>query len=86
MKRPPPETDIGPYYKILGAAGLLGVIGFMLWGRKDGVPLTWVDFAVMAVVALLVLALIRPTGFDNTIKRVATWLPFTKYTGGKPDA
>lgn len=88
MLMPDPSEDIGPFYKALGAVGFLGALAFILMGRRSGTPLTWQDFAVIGIIALLVLSLIRPRAFDETVKRIATWLPFTKYgssTSTPPD-
>lgn len=79
-----PSDDIGPFYKVLGAIGFLGALAFILMGRRAGAVLSWTDFAVIGILALLVLALIRPKAFDFAVKRIATWLPFTKY-GNPPE-
>lgn len=79
-----PATDIGPYYKGIGLLVLLGT--FALLGIKSwrGDPFTWIDFGLAALGLLALLALIRPVAFDAVVRRLAAWMPWTKYGGGAP--
>lgn len=72
---PPPEQNIGPYYKFIGIA-CIGALVWLLHGH-DGAT-TWQDVAVYAILALLALSSLRPRSFDDLVRRVATKLP-TKY-------
>ena len=79
-----PTTDISPYYQGIGLLVLLGTFGLQglrVWRSQ---PFTWTDFGMAALAFLAMLALIRPSAFDGTIRRLATWLPWTKYGSGPP--
>lgn len=82
----PPQrpADIGPYYRAIGFFALAVLAAFLLIGAWQGKAWTWVDAALLGIVALVVLALIRPLAFDRAVKNIAHWLPFTSYR--KPDA
>ncbi len=74
-----PSSDIGPYYKGIGLLVLLGTFGFLGIRVWRGEPFSWVDFGMAAMAFLAVLALIRPAAFDVVVRRLAAWLPWTKY-------
>jgi hypothetical protein len=80
----PPQDDIGPFYKALGALALVAVLVLAALQVKSGRSLGWPDAVIYGIVALVVLALIRPKKFDGAVKTVADALPFTKYQ--KPPA
>jgi len=74
-----PEDDIGPFYRYLG--GLLAVAGVCLFlvHAYNRQTISWIDFATLCVIALLVLAMIRPRFFDSTVKTIADKLPMFSY-------
>lgn len=76
----PPEDDIGPAYKALAAVLAIAGAGLLLLHAKTGHTSTWIDFGQFAVLALLVLALVRPKAFDGLVKTLADKLPFFKFT------
>ena len=74
------SNDISPAYIVLAVllgAGGLGLFLLHAWRGKDN---SWVDVVMFGIVALLVLALIRPKFFDSTIKTIADKLPVFKFT------
>lgn len=82
MTKHPPHEDITPYYKGIGFLVLVGTFGLQGLRIWKGQPFEWTDFGMAALAFLALLALIRPTAFDGTIRRLASWMPWTKY--GKP--
>lgn len=73
-----PEDDIGPYYRFLGGVALLATIGLAFFHAMHG-SIGWIDAAIIFLMAMVCLALIRPSKFDDVVKSIASWLPFTKY-------
>lgn len=77
--KPEPQDDIGPFYKALGGIALLGALVMGVFQVRAGRPIAWPDVVLYGIVAIVVLALIRPRKFDSVIKTMADKLPFTKY-------
>jgi hypothetical protein len=77
-----PEDDIGPYYKFIGFIALIAAIGLAFIHSMHG-SMGWIDAIIVFILVMVCLALIRPTKFDNVIKTIADWLPFTRYTKGR---
>lgn len=75
----PPEKDIGPFYKLIGALLALGALGLFLIHAHIGKDNTWVDLTMAAIILLFVLSLWRPDKFDELIKSIADKLPFLSY-------
>jgi hypothetical protein len=75
----PPDEDIGPFYRALGAVLAVGALVMLLIRVNNNYSLTWVDFGMFCVVSLMVLALIRPKFFDAIVKTLADKLPFFSY-------
>lgn len=78
-KKLPPSSDIGPAYQFIAAVLLAVGLGLIVLHAIQKRDLTWIDFGVFVVIALLFLALVRPAGFDNVIKSVADKIPFINY-------
>lgn len=75
-------TSIGPYYRILGVACLVGI--FVLAGIQliKGRPFDEWNAVFYGVAVILTLCLIRPALVDAAFKTIIDRLPFTKYTKG----
>lgn len=86
----PPEQNIGPYYRMVGAF-LLFLLGVLVIGLVAGlvlkVPLDPLVVKVMAGLAGAILLgalliIVRPARFDDLFRTVIAALPFTKYQRG----
>lgn len=90
----PPEQNIGPYYRAVGAF-LLFLLGVLVVGLVVALvlkapldPLVVKVLAGLAVMMLVgaLLIIVRPARFDSLFRTVITALPWTKYgstpTGG----
>lgn len=75
----PPDKDIGPFYKFIGAVLALGALALFLIHAHQGRDNGWVDLAMAVVLMLFVLALWRPREFDTAMRTLADKLPFFKY-------
>ena len=74
-----PTDDIGPYYKFIGGALAIGVVVLLGFQVHRGHEINMIDVGILAIIAMLVIALIRPRFFDSTVKTVADKLPFTSF-------
>lgn len=94
----PPEENIGPYYRLVGAF-LLFLLAVLVVGLVVAllikVPLDPLVVKVMAGLAGMILSgalliIVRPARFDSFFRMVISALPFTKYGSpaapGGPDA
>lgn len=91
----PPEENIGPYYRVVGAVLLLvfvviivGLVAPLV--TRGALPTDPVVVKVLAGLAIVdffgfLLITVRPKRFDDVFRMVVAALPFTKYQG-KPDA
>lgn len=76
---PDPSTqNIGLFYKVLGAASLVGAIVLGILDGRSTKTLGWADFSILGILVILCLALIRPALFDNLVKLGLSKLPFGK--------
>lgn len=66
-------------YQVLAVA-LLSFGMFLLYvhAHAEG-GFSWIDFGIFATIALLFLALIRPSKFDLLIKTIADKMPFMSF-------
>ena len=91
----PPEENIGPYYRAVGAVLLL-VFVVIIVGLvaplviKGSLPTDTVVVKVLAGLAIVdffgfLLITVRPKRFDDVFRMVVAALPFTKY-GTQPPA
>lgn len=83
----PPEQNIGPYYRAVGAF-LLFLLGVLVVGLVAAlvlkVPLDPLVVKVMAGLAGMILLgalliIVRPARFDSLFRTVIAALPFTRY-------
>lgn len=75
----PPEDDIGPFYKMLAVFLTVAAVILLVINAMSHHTNSWIDVALLGVVAVFVLALIRPKKFDGLVKTIADSLPFLKY-------
>ncbi len=77
----PPEKDIGPFYKLLGAMLAIGALALFLVKANQGKDSSWIDLTMAGIILTFVLALWRPDKFDLLVKTIANKLPswITKY-------
>lgn len=75
-----PQDDIGPFYKILAVLLTVAAVILLILHEISGRVNTWIDVALLGVIASFVLALIRPNWFDGFVKTIADKLPFLKFT------
>lgn len=86
----PPEQNIGPYYRVVGAVLLLLfvviVVGLVapLIGHgqapSDGVAKILAGLAGVDFFGFLLIT-VRPKRFDDVFRMIVAALPFTKYQG-----
>lgn len=88
----PPEQNIGPYYRLVGAF-LLFLLGVLVVGLVAAlvlkVPLDPLVVKVMAGLAGMILlgallVIVRPARFDSLFRTVIAALPWTKYGSSTP--
>ena len=86
----PPEENIGPYYRVVGAILLLLfvviVVGLVVPLIGHGSPPSDVVAKILAGLAAVdffgfLLITVRPKRFDDVFRMVIAALPFTKYQG-----
>lgn len=75
----PPQDDIGPFYRVLGAILAIGALLLLLIRVYNNQLFTWIDFGMLCIVSMMVLALIRPRFFDSTVKTIADKLPMFSF-------
>lgn len=80
----PPERNIGPYYRVLGAVLGVGALGLLGYAVARGQELDWVHLAIAGLFVVGMIALVRPEKFDVVFKAMIAKAPFTKFTGEPP--
>lgn len=79
------STDIGVFYKALGAVLLIAVIGLLGYGISVQHEFGKVDGLLIGGMIVGAMALIRPDWLDSLVKTAADKLPFLSYKK-PPDA
>lgn len=85
MSDVPPQDDIGPFYKTIGAICLFAGIGLAFYHEYHDRVFGWVDACIVGVLVIASIALIRPDKFDAVVKTIADRLPFFSYTKNDAD-
>src|SRR5262249_28584505 len=76
------SDDIGPIYIIFAVMMGVGGLAILLIHAWHNVGATWIDVALFGIVAILVIAIIRPKYFKSTMETIADKLPVFKFTRG----
>lgn len=75
----PPEDDIGPFYKILGALALIGGLVLIILETHTHQGVSTLGIIRFGILMLVCLALIRPNKFDEVVKSLADKLPMFSF-------
>lgn len=79
------DSDIGTFYKILGALLVLGVLALVGYGINVNHQFGKIDGALIGGMLIGAMALLRPQWLDSLIKTLADKIPFLSYRK-PPDA